>query len=209
MIKFKTIKNNNTAEIEEKRSKFIASIFYVDTVKEAQEAIKCVKRKYYDAKHNCFAYIIQEGESMLKKFSDDGEPSGTAGSPILNTIEKTNLCNVLIIVTRYFGGTLLGTGGLVRAYTEVSKKAIDAAGIIEQELGYIVRIEIPYQDFEKFKYYCNINEITIKNVKYIENIVCEVEITRSKQNIILSNDKIPYIKKYEIIEEKYIRKQGI
>ena len=206
MIKFKTIRNNNTAEIEEKHSKFIASIFYVDTVKEAVETIKCVKRKYYDAKHNCFAYIIQEGESILKKFSDDGEPSGTAGSPILNTIEKTNLCNILIVVTRYFGGTLLGTGGLIRAYTEVSKKAIDAAGIIEQELGYVVRIEISYQDFEKFKYYCNINKINIKNVKYMENIVCEVEITKSKKNIILSNDKISYIKKYEIIEAKYIRK---
>ena len=210
MEKFKTIKNNEVSEIEEKRSKFIASIFYVETIDEVENAIKQVKKKYYDAKHNCYAYIINEKGNILKRFSDDGEPSGTAGSPILNTIEKNNLYNVLIVVTRYFGGILLGTGGLVRAYTEAATKSIEKAGVVEQELGYEIEIAITYQDFEKLKYYCNKNNIDITNIEYKENIICKIELTNDEMNKLLSNsmyeNRGANILKYDILKEKYIRK---
>ena len=114
---FKTISNNTTAEIIEKKSKFIANIFYVESVEEAENKIKEVKKKYFDARHNCYAYSIFSENGIINRCSDDGEPSGTAGAPMLNIINSKELTNILVIVTRYFGGILLGTGGLVRAYT--------------------------------------------------------------------------------------------
>ena len=104
---FKTIEENVTFELVEKKSRFIADIFYVETKEDAEEKIKEVKKKYYDAKHNCFAYSVFEENGRLDRFSDDGEPSGTAGSPMLNILTSNNLSNVVAIVTRYFGGILL------------------------------------------------------------------------------------------------------
>ena len=210
MDKFKTIKKDEVAEIEEKRSKFIANIFYVESIEKAEEKIKQTKKKYYDARHNCFAYVINEGGNILKKFSDDGEPSGTAGSPILNVIEKNNLYNVLIIVTRYFGGILLGAGGLVRAYTEAATKSVEKAEILEQKLGYEIEIMLEYQELEKLKYYCNKNNIEIKNIEYKENIKCIIEVTKEEKEILLPKNvldkKTVNILEYNIIKEKYIRK---
>ena len=208
MKKFKTIQDNVTIEIEEKRSRFIANIFYVENVEQAENIIKEIKKKYYDARHNCYAYIIND-EQVIKKSSDDGEPSGTAGSPILNVIEKNALCNVLIIVTRYFGGILLGAGGLVRAYTESATKVIRDAIIVEQEQGYELEVTISYQDMEKLKYYCNQNNIKIIKNEYGENIKCKMEVTEEEKNSILDdkyNDKMANILKFEIIREKNIRK---
>ena len=208
MKKFKTIRNNVTSEIEEKRSKFIANLFYVESVEEAENIIKQIKKKYYDAKHNCYAYIVNQTQ-MIKKSGDDGEPSGTAGSPILNVIEKNNLCNVLVVVTRYFGGVLLGVGGLVRAYTESTAKAIEIADIIEQEEGYEVELTIRYQELQKFKYYCGKNNINILNIKYQENINCLIEVTNAEKEKLLrnyeNNDKMVEILKINIIRQKYIK----
>ncbi len=113
----KTIKNEVSAEITEKKSKFIANLYYIESVKEAEEKIEQICKKYHDAKHHCFAYRILEEKNIVERVSDDGEPSGTAGAPMLQFLAKNELANVLVIVTRYFGGILLGTGGLVRAYT--------------------------------------------------------------------------------------------
>ena len=210
MKEFKTIKENATSEIEERRSKFISNIFYVETEEEANEKIKNIKKQYYDAKHNCFAYIINK-ENQIKRFSDDGEPSGTAGSPILNVIEKNELCNVLIIVTRYFGGILLGAGGLVRAYTEAASKAVEKAGIEWKVKGCEIELIISYQDMEKLKYYCNKNNIKILNMEYNENVKCIIEVTNDEKDMFLIdnkyNEKMPNIQKFNIIKEKYIRKQ--
>lgn len=104
---FKTIEENVSCEIVEKKSRFIADIFYVENRQEAENKIKDVKKKYYDAKHHCFAYSVFEENGRLDRFSDDGEPSGTAGSPMLNILTSNNLCNVVAVVTRYFGGVLL------------------------------------------------------------------------------------------------------
>ena len=209
MDELKTIENKVTAEVEEKRSRFIANIFYIESAIEAENIIKQTKKKYYDARHNCYAYIVKE-EQMIKKSSDDGEPSGTAGSPILNVIEKNGLCNVLVIVTRYFGGILLGTGGLVRAYTESTIKAIEKANIVLQEEGYEIEITTTYSDIEKIKYYCNKNQIKISNIEYEENVKCTIEISEKEKNKLLDNyeynEKIGNILKYSIIKKKYIRK---
>ena len=209
MEKFKTIEGKVTAEVEEKKSRFIANLFYVESVEEAENCLKQIKKKYYDARHNCYAYVVKE-ESIIKKSSDDGEPSGTAGSPILNVIERNNLCNVIIIVTRYFGGILLGTGGLVRAYTEAATNAVNQAKIVEQEKGLEVEFELSYSDIEKFKYYCNLKNIKIVNITYTENVKIVIDLTEEEKNEILEeykyNEKLPNIIEYTILSEKYLRK---
>lgn len=186
MDKFKTIKENVEAEIVEKKSKFIASVFKITTSEEAENIIKTVKKKYFDARHNCYAYSVIEDSKIITRFSDDGEPSGTAGAPMLNILNGNNLTNVLVIVTRYFGGILLGTGGLVKAYSDVTKKAIYSTEILEKELGYEVLFEVSYSDFEKFKYYLNQNKIYTTNVEYVENVIITAEITNEKYSKIIS-----------------------
>lgn len=209
MEKFKTIKENVTQDIEEKRSKFIANAYYVENVDEAEKIIKMVKKQYYDANHNCYAYIVKANQ-VVKRFSDDGEPNGTAGSPILNVLEKNKLYNVLIIVTRYFGGILLGTGGLIRAYTEAALKVVEKSNIVEQEIGYEVKVTINYQDIDKFRYFCNKNNIKIVNMVYNEYVECIVEMTDEEKSNILNGNKYDErsinIIKFEIINEKFIRK---
>ena len=208
MENFKTIKEDVTAEIEEKRSKFIANVFYVENTIQADERIKQIKKKYHDARHNCFAYIINENEMTVKRFSDDGEPSGTAGGPILNVIEKNNLYNVLIVVTRYFGGILLGAGGLVRAYTESAVKALENVQFIYKEKGYEAEVVISYQELDKFKYYCEKNNIKIVNSEYGENVRYIIELAENKKNKFLEsfnyNEKVPNILKFNILREKYV-----
>ncbi len=125
-FKYKGILKDNSDEFIEKKSKFIGYAFKVETEEEALEKLKIIKEKHKDATHNCSAYIIGE-EKLIQRYSDDGEPSGTAGVPILEVIKKENLTNILVVVTRYFGGTLLGAGGLVRAYTHGAKIGIDSA----------------------------------------------------------------------------------
>ena len=127
MESFITIKENIQAEIVVKKSKFICNLIKIETQEEAEDIIKQIKKKYYDARHNCVAYRVIKDERIIERSSDDGEPSGTAGGPMLNILQKSDFCNVLVIVTRYFGGILLGTGGLVRAYSEATIDAINNA----------------------------------------------------------------------------------
>lgn len=201
----KTIDKNVTAEIVRKKSRFIANMFYVKDVAQAEEIIKQVKKQYHDAKHNCFAFSISNTQGIVKKSSDDGEPTGTAGMPLLNILEKNNLNNVLIIVTRYFGGTLLGTGGLLRAYSDVAIQALQNTNIIHEYTGLDVFLQLDYSNLEKFKYYCRKNNINITNIQYDNDIKCVVEVTKQeKEKIIKDNEKI--IKKYEYGKQKKIRK---
>jgi len=202
---FKTIKESVTAEVIEKKSKFIANMYYVQDVEQAEEIIKQTKKKYYDARHNCFVFSITTSDGTISRSSDDGEPSGTAGAPMLNILEKNNLSNVLIIVTRYFGGILLGTGGLVRAYSEATIKAIELAEFASEEYGLELMIELNYPELENFKYYCKKNNINIINTKYEDNIKCFIEVNEIEKQNILSNKEI-IIKNHEIIQKKNIRK---
>lgn len=207
MDDFVTIKENVQAELIEKKSKFIANLFYVESVKEAEEIITKIKKKYFDARHNCIAYRIIE-ENLVEKSSDDGEPSGTAGAPMLNILQKNNLVNVLVIITRYFGGILLGTGGLVRAYSNCLLQVIEKSERIEKCYGHELDVILDYNEFENFKYYCKNNKINIVETQYLENIVCKIEIEEKAKNLLISDFEtkkinLKYIKE---LSKKYITK---
>ena len=204
----KTIKENTSSEIVEKKSKFIANLFYVQSQEEAEEKIKEIRKKYHDARHNCYAYSIMTKEGIINKMSDDGEPSGTAGNPMLNIILKKELINVLVIVTRYFGGILLGTGGLVRAYSYATLEAIEKAEFVIEQIGYELEIIINYQELEKIEYYCEKNKLSIVNIEYGEKIKCNIEVTKEEKDKIveLKEEGTLKIEDYKIIKEKNIRK---
>ncbi len=203
---FKSIENNTTAEIVEKKSKFIANIFYIENVEEAEEAIKQVNKKYFDARHNCYAFSVCTESGIVNRFSDDGEPSGTAGGPMLNILTSQNLSNILVIVTRYFGGILLGTGGLVKAYTEATIEALNKANIVKKELGKELKISVNYQDLEKFKYYLKQNSIFISNIEYAENVEFFIDITQEKMEKMLAQKENLNFKLLDIMvaREKFI-----
>lgn len=205
---FKTIVENNIAEIVEKKSKFIANIFYIESVLDAENKIKEIKKKYYDARHNCYAFSVLDNDTIINRSSDDGEPSGTAGAPMLNLLVKNNLVNVLVVVTRYFGGILLGTGGLVRAYTTATMNVIQKCDIVLQEKGEELKVEISYDEFEKFKYYCKINNINIINIDYGENVQVYIETNEQEKNKILQEKEKRKLQILDIfvIREKYIKK---
>ncbi len=207
-MEFSTIEKNVTAEIVDKKSKFIANFIYVDDVIKAEQLIKETRKKYFDARHNCIAYRIIENDQIIEKSSDDGEPSGTAGAPMLNILQKNNLANVLIIVTRYFGGILLGTGGLVRAYSDSLLKAIDQANIIKKCLGEELEVTLDYNAFENFKYYCKNNKINIINADYTESILCRIEIEEDVKDKLLNdfNTKNIILKEIKTISKKYVVK---
>ena len=150
------------ATLVEKRSEFIGHVWPVETEEEARAHIDGMKKKYHDARHNCWCYLIKDGPV---RYSDDGEPQGTAGQPMLGVFQKEEVTNVCCVVTRYFGGILLGAGGLVRAYTQSAKDALDAAGISVVRRWVELAVECPYSFFERVK-----NEVTA-----LEGAVGEVE----------------------------------
>lgn len=204
----KTINKNTSAEIVEKKSKFIANLYYITSEEEAEEIIKQVRKQYHDAKHHCYAYSIMTESGIKSKMSDDGEPSGTAGMPMLNILVKKELVNVLVIVTRYFGGILLGTGGLLRAYSEATLQAIEKAEIVTEEIGYEMEITIPYQELEKIQYYCQKNAITILKIEYEEKVKCILEMTQEEKEKIeqLKKESTFKIEKITKLKKKNIRK---
>ena len=208
MEQFYTIKNNVETEIVEKKSKFIANLIKVESKEEAEEKIQEIRKKYYDARHNCVAYRVLEDGRLEEKASDDGEPSGTAGGPMLNILQKNNLSNVLIVVTRYFGGILLGTGGLVRAYSEALQKAIEESSLILKVSGIEMRLIVDYNNFEKFKYYCKNNNITIISAKYLEKIECKIQMELEKKEEFIKDyeNKELNISNLEILSKKIIDK---
>ena len=167
---YKTIIEDGTGEYVEKKSRFIGYIHHVDNEEEAEAFITAIKKKHYDARHNCSAYSVGE-DKVIQRFSDDGEPSGTAGKPILEVINGKGLHNVCIVVTRYFGGTLLGTGGLVRSYTEASKECINATGIVTKQCVIPLEIATNYNDFGKIQYILASESIVISDTRYEDNVI--------------------------------------
>ncbi len=157
-------------EIIEKKSRFIGQVMPVSSEEEAYAFIESIKKKHYDARHNCFAFSIGE-EMPLLRFSDDGEPQGTAGKPILEVITGSGIHNICIVVTRYFGGTLLGTGGLVRAYTDASKAALAVCETKLMQRIYPVEIKTNYTDMGKIQYILNTNNIKICDTVFAEDVL--------------------------------------
>lgn len=151
MTSYDTVYTGGSGEIVEKKSRFIGQVFPVETEEEAAQFIEKVKKKYWDARHNCYAFVLgSKGE--ITRCSDDGEPSGTAGRPILEVLTGKGLKNILVVVTRYFGGTLLGTGGLVRAYSQATQAGLANSVIITKEVGYRMTIGTDYNGIGKLQY---------------------------------------------------------
>lgn len=170
-----TILEPGIGEIIEKKSRFIGYVRHVETEEEANAFVLEIKKRHYDARHNCYAYILGEEQPVLR-FSDDGEPSGTAGKPILEVIDGEGLKNVCVVVTRYFGGTLLGTGGLVRAYTDATKACIAATDVVCKRKVIPLTIHTNYTDLGKIQYMLSNEGIDIKDSIYSDNVLLKVEV---------------------------------
>lgn len=164
---FKTVNKKAQVEIIEKKSRFIANVSPISNEEEAIAFIEQVKKKYHDARHNCFAYVLG-GNIPIIRFSDDGEPSGTAGKPILDVLMGEKIENVVIVVTRYFGGILLGTGGLVRAYGKCAKEGILSAEIIEMNIYLTLYIIVDYPLIGKLQYEITNRNHIIINTEYTD-----------------------------------------
>lgn len=170
MIRHKAVYRGGSGEIVEKKSRFIANIKSVETVEEAQVYIEEMKKKYWDARHNCSAFSVGI-EQVTTRCSDDGEPSGTAGKPILEVISGSGIHNIVVVVTRYFGGTLLGTGGLVRAYTDATRAGIENSDIVEKIPGRRVDIAMDYTDLGKLQYLLAQNEVLTEDTEYTDKVI--------------------------------------
>ncbi len=164
---YKTINEQGQAEVIEKKSRFIANVLPVSSEQEAIDFINKIKKQYYDARHNCFAYVIG-GNIPIMRFSDDGEPSGTAGKPILDVLLGEQLENIVVVVTRYFGGTLLGTGGLVRAYGKCAKEGILAGKIVEMDSYTKLFINVDYTLIGKIQYEITNSEHILVDTEYTD-----------------------------------------
>ncbi len=151
----------------EKRSTFIGHVWPVETEEEARARIDEMKKKYHDARHNCWCYLLKDGPV---RYSDDGEPQGTAGQPMLGVFQKEGVTNVCCVVTRYFGGVLLGAGGLVRAYTQSAKDALDAAGISVMRRWVELAVECPYSFLERVKLTCAAQKGIVGDIEYTASV---------------------------------------
>ena len=173
----------------EKKSKFICHLFNVNSADEVTEIIKAEKKKYYDARHHCFAYVMGDDGSDIK-CSDDGEPSGTAGRPMLDILQKEGLTDILCVVTRYFGGTLLGTGGLVRAYSSALKDAIDKSTFKNETEAIIVKYKYGYNFDARISSYLRDKNIKVLDSEYSDavdiTIVLEKEIYSSVNDALVN-----------------------
>ena len=156
---------------EEKKSRFLCDLFYTETEAEADRALAQVRKKYYDARHHCSALILRNGENgPFHHASDDGEPQGTAGRPMLEVLKNENLVNIFAVVTRYFGGTLLGTGGLVRSYTKAVQDAVARSSFLTVETGVPVSFDAPYTLSGKLEYLIETNRIPVISKTYEEAV---------------------------------------
>ncbi len=172
-------------EFVEKKSRFIGRVWPVETEEEALARIAEMKKQHYDATHNCWAYVLKSG---AMRFSDDGEPGGTAGNPMMMVLQKENLYNVCCVVTRYFGGTLLGAGGLVRAYTKGAKIAVDAAGKSMKRVWSVLYIPCPYTFYERVKLEVEAFGGVIRDTRFGAEVELEILVAQPKAQVFL--DKI-------------------
>lgn len=166
---YRMITKETYGEIVEKKSRFIASLAPAESEEEALAFIESVRKKYYDARHNCFAFIVGKG-ARLERCSDDGEPSGTAGRPMLEVLRGAELTNVAAVVTRYFGGTLLGTGGLARAYTQAVQEAVAGCEIVTMRYGLRYAVTAEYTFVGKLQYLFAKREIRIEDTVYTDKV---------------------------------------
>lgn len=194
-MSYVTIRDFGEDRFLEKKSEFIGYAKRCETEEEAKAFVAEIKNMHKQATHNCYAYAI--GENMgIQRYSDDGEPQGTAGIPILEVMKKSNITDCAVVVTRYFGGILLGAGGLTRAYTKGASIALKAGGIVEKVKGVRLLLCMDYDMFGKIQYKCNENNWHIEEVEYTDKVVvhilAEIELSKiiEKTVIEISNGKI-------------------
>lgn len=166
---YRTVKGYGEAEIVIQKSRFIAQVARAETEEEAVAFITAVKAKHWDATHNCSAYVVGEHDQWQRS-SDDGEPSGTAGRPILETIKRIGLKNTVVVVTRYFGGIKLGASGLIRAYAESAAAGIQAAGIVEKALCERLRVTVGYSDWGRLEHWMRSENLPLADVAYTDTV---------------------------------------
>lgn len=167
-MEYKTVKHSASDEFTEKRSRFIGYVRPVQTVEEATAFVAEIQKKHWDAKHNVYAYILRDGN--VKRYSDDGEPQGTAGVPTLDVLEKSGVTDVAVVVTRYFGGILLGGGGLVRAYSHAAHLALAAGEIITMGLCSVLTVEAEYPFYAKLLPFLEKTAAKILDTDFSENV---------------------------------------
>lgn len=170
-----TIYQNGEHQIEIKKSKFICHLFRIESEAQAKEYIAKIKKEHYKANHNCSAYMLGENFE-IQRSTDDGEPSGTAGVPMLEVLKKNQLQNTLAIVTRYFGGIKLGAGGLIRAYSTSVSEALKEIGIVQGKLQQLLDITIDYHQLGKLQNYLENEQIAIQEIDYLEQITVKIAI---------------------------------
>ncbi|MDD3220099.1 MAG: YigZ family protein [Lachnospiraceae bacterium] len=171
--KYRTVYKGGEGEIVEKKSRFIATVRPVEKEEEALAFIEEMKKKYWNARHNCFAYVLGERQEIMR-CSDDGEPQGTAGKPMLDVLLGEELHNVAVVVTRYFGGVLLGTGGLVRAYSQAVSEGLLNSQVIEKQHGMILKIQTDYTGIGKIQYLLGQKKIPTMDSQYTEVVTLKV-----------------------------------
>lgn len=182
---YKVVYEGGSSEITEKKSRFIANAAPVQSEEEAVAYINEIKKKYWDARHSCYAFTVGYNHE-LTRCSDDGEPSGTAGRPILDILLREDIHNAVVVVTRYFGGVLLGTGGLVRAYQKAAQAGLGQAVVIEKQRGRLLEIETDYNGLGKIQYILAQHEIRIRDIVYTQKVQIQIV--------------VPFIQKDEIIK---------
>lgn len=168
-----TVQNRGEHEIVIEKSRFIAHVARTETEEEAQTFIAEIKKKHKDATHNCSAYLIGE-RNEIQKALDDGEPSGTAGVPILEVLKKKNLKDTTVVVTRYFGGIKLGAGGLIRAYSKSTSEGIEATGIVERKLMRVISTKVDYTWLGKLENELRASIYTIKEIEYLDQVIIHI-----------------------------------
>ncbi len=206
--KYKTVKRRASTHLIEKKSKFIASVAPAETEEEALEFLKEIKSKYPDATHNVYAYIIDENN--IFRYSDDGEPSGTAGMPVLDTIRKEGLVDVCVVVTRYFGGTLLGTGGLVHAYGASAKQGLYEADIITRALCNVVCVKVDYTMSGKIQYMTSTNNLITEDIVYGDDVTFYIcSMLDETEKLIKEITELTYGRATcTVVEQKYVDLKG-
>ena len=185
LSQYKTVYAGGEAEIIEKKSRFIATVKPVKSEEEAIAFIEGLKKKYWNATHNCSAYVIGE-HFQVQRCSDDGEPSGTAGKPMLDVLLGEELHDTAVVVTRYFGGTLLGTGGLVRAYQASTKAGLEASTVITKMHGSRVSVETDYTGLGKIQYILGQRGLTILNSEYTDKVALEVLLPETEVKTVMA-----------------------
>lgn len=199
----KILYHGGEGEIVEKKSRFIATVRPVESEEEAVAFIASMKKKYWDATHNCSAFVIGETQT-LQRCSDDGEPSGTAGRPMLDVLLGEKICNIAVVVTRYFGGTLLGTGGLVRAYAKAVQEGLKHCTVIEKKQGYLLGMQTDYSGIGKIQYLLGQKGLVITSSSYtdivtLETLVPEEEKKKLVEDITeVTNGRTQFLKEEKV-----------